>query len=164
MDVLDKSVDAFLGLLRTSWSGVRATLVESAGWDESVMSDWMQANWEMIVEAALSRNGAVALVVYGDGADCNAGSSRVWKPSALPTHAVACRPARATAKDQLTGDDVRFPANGLPLSEFVTMADGSGWYRACPPFDCVLLDAGGEEVVVELSELRFALLTVESSP
>ena len=37
---------------------------------------------EMIVEAGLSRDGPITLDVYGPGADCNGGSSRVWRPEA----------------------------------------------------------------------------------
>jgi hypothetical protein len=157
VELLDEALDAFLVLLRTSWHPVKASLVGSAGWDESVVSDWMQANWELIVEAALSRESQISLEVYGDGADCNDGTSRVWRPSSLPTHAVACLPRDTTAKDQLTGQDVPFPAAGLPLSEFVTMVDGSGWFRAMPPFDCALLDVDGREVVVALPDLAFTL-------
>ncbi len=161
MESLDEAIGAFLTVLRSSWATVRASLVESAGWDGSVLSDWAQANWEMIVEAALSRGDAVALEVYGDGADCNEGSSRVWKPSALPTHAVACLPRATAVKDQLTGQEVHFPPGGLPLSEFVTMAGGDGWYEVKPPFDSVLLVVGGEDVVVRISGLSFSLLPAE---
>lgn len=162
MEILDKAIGAFLTLLRSSLPTVRASLVESAGWDESVLSDWSQANWEMVVEAAMSHDRSIVLEVYGDGADCNDGSSRVWQPSVLPTHTVACLPLGATAKDQLTGQEVRFPSAGLALSEFVTMAGGSGWYRANPPFDCVLFDLDGKEVVVVISELTFKLLAVDA--
>lgn len=161
MEVLDRAMSTFMALLRSSLPSVRGALVDTAGWDESVLFDWTQANWEMIVEAALSRDGSIILDVYGDGADCNDGSSRVWQPSKLPTHSVACVPRNSLAKDQLTGRTVRFPTGGLALSEFVTMDDESGWYHAGPPFDCVLFDLDGERVVIEVSHLSFTLLRVE---
>ena len=133
MDVLGEVLRTFLGVLRSSWPGVKRCLIDSAGWDQSVVYDWAQANWEMIVEAGLSRDGPITLDVYGPGADCNGGSSRVWRPEAEPSHLVVCRPARNCAPaDALTGKDVMFPSSGLPLEEFVTMT-AEGRYAAMPP-------------------------------
>lgn len=163
MTALDDAMNAFLTVLRSSWSTVRNSLVESAGWNESVLSDWAQANWEMIVEAALSKDGNVALEPYGDGADCTGSGSRVWKPSAHPTHAVACRAHGATVRDRLTDTVMIFPAAGLPVWEFVTVDEDTGWYRAMPPFDCALFDVDGNDVVVDLSDLSFTLQDVAAT-
>lgn len=158
------ALDAFLTVLRSSWHSVRSGLVETAGWDESVLNDRAQANWEMIVEAALSREQRVVLDVYAAGADCNDPSSRVWQPELRPTHAVACRAIRAdgVTRDYLTGEDIPMPSAGLRLTEFVTLNE-DGWYRAEPPFDHALVDFDGVEAVVSLAEVSFVLVEAETS-
>lgn len=161
---LAAALDAFLTVLRSSWHSVRSGLVETAGWDESVLNDWAQANWEMIVEAALSREQQVILDVYAGGADCNDPSSRVWQPEVRPTHAVACFTLRAdgVTRDYLTGLDIKMPSAGLRLTEFVALTE-DGWYRAEPPFDHALVDSDGVEAVVSLAEVSFFLVEVETS-
>ncbi len=158
------ALDAFLTVLRSSWHSVRSGLVETAGWDESVLNDWAQANWEMVVEAALSREQRVVLEVYAAGADCNDPNSRVWQPELCPTHAVACRSIRANgvARDHLTGVDIPVPAAGLRLTEFVSLTE-DGWYKAEPPFDHALVDSEGVEAVVSLAEVAFVLVEAETS-
>lgn len=158
------ALDAFLTVLRSSWHSVRSGLVETAGWDESVLDDWAQANWEMIVEAALSREQRVILDVYAAGADCNDLSSRVWQPELRPTHAVACRTIRPDGpiRDHLSGLNIAMPSAGLRLTEFVTLTE-DGWYRAEPPFDYALVDFDGVEAVVRLTEVSFVLVKAETS-
>lgn len=161
---LDVALDAFLMVLRSSWHSVRSGLVESAGWDESVLNDWAQANWEMIVEAALSRDQRVVLDVYAAGADCNDRSSRVWRPELLPTHAVVCRPTRpdGVVRDHLSTKDIEVTSAGLRLTEFVAFTL-DGWYIAEPPFDHVLVDSDGVEVVVNVSDVSFHVVKLEES-
>lgn len=163
MRTLDVALDAFLRVLRSSWVSVRKGLVEAAGWDESVLNDWAQANWEMIVEAALSQEQRVVLDVYAAGADCNERSSRVWRPELLPTHTIACRTIRpdGVVRDRLTDQDIEMPSAGLCLSEFVALSQ-DGWYRAEPPFDHALVDSDGVEVVVSLSDVEFVLVETET--
>lgn len=160
MQVLSEAIEAFLSVLRSSWSSVHRGLVEAAGWDDSVLHDWAQANWEMIVEASLSRERSLTLEVYGDGADCNEGSSRVWRPERLPTHAVACRSTRedCLVRDQLTGLDLEIPGAGLQLYGFVSISE-AGWYEASQPFDHALLFREGVALVVSLTDVRFVLIS-----
>lgn len=164
MRSLDVALDAFLTVLRSSWHSVRRGLVESPSWDESVMADWAQANWEMVVEAALSREQRVVLEVYAAGADCNDGSSRVWRPELLPTHAIVCRTTRpdGVVRDHLSGRDIEAPSAGLRLTEFVAVTQ-DGWYRAEPPFDHALVEYDRVEVVVSLADVSFLLLEIETS-
>lgn len=55
--------------------------------------DWLQSNWEIIVEYYLIKTtgNLVILEPYGNGADCNAHSSRVWMPSYVATHRIICK-------------------------------------------------------------------------
>ena len=151
---IDSTVRAFITLLATSWPSIEVIAQEvSTG---SHVQDWMQANWEMIVEGTLPP-GKMFLEVYGEGADCNGRSPRVYEPEALATHAVMCvAPTGAgIVKDLLNQEHFALGAEGLPLEEFVTLDEG--WFARKPPFDCVLLDDGGRERVVSAKAVRFAL-------
>ena len=151
---IDAAVRAFATLLACSWSSIEVAAKQvSTG---SYVQDWMQTNWEMIVEGSLPP-GEVFLEVYGEGADCNDSSSRVYRPDALPTHAVVCTaPKRAGfVEDLLNHEQLTLGAEGLPLEEFVTMDEG--WFARKPPFDCVLLDDEGRERVVSAKAVRFGL-------
>jgi hypothetical protein len=56
-----------------------------------IQNDFYQANWEILVESAICIPGKEWLRIYGEGADCNSGSSRVTFPEKLPTHKIICR-------------------------------------------------------------------------
>jgi len=53
---------------------------------DNLLADWLQANWEIIVESRLQEMQLIPslLDVYGDGADCNGASSRVSLPDLSP--------------------------------------------------------------------------------
>ena len=54
--------------------------------NDDLYHDWLQANWEILVESLICISGSEYLEIYGEGADCNELSSRVWRPQSLPTH------------------------------------------------------------------------------
>lgn len=58
-----------------------------------IVDDWFQSNWEIIVEYHLIKTtgNLVILEPYGNGADCNTHSSRVWMPSYVATHRIMCK-------------------------------------------------------------------------
>lgn len=155
---LQKSIFTFLSLLRESWGSVLElgkTIPNRA--PEEFVADWMQASWEMIVEAALSQNGIIFLEPYGDGADCNEVGSRVWRPGMASTHAVHCVSTEGKESfDVLTGKKICFPEDGYALDKFVT-ASNDGWYLAEPPFNHVLFFKDGKDTVVKLDDVEFVL-------
>lgn len=51
--------------------------------------DWLQVNWELIVEANVCKSDEF-LLAYGDGAECNASSDRVRYPEKAATHFIGC--------------------------------------------------------------------------
>jgi hypothetical protein len=149
-DVVDELVRRFGRLLASAWPELIAASASSdAG---SFVQDWLQANWEMFVEGALPPG--TFLEVYGEGADCNGASSRVYQPDAIPTHAVVCVPRPGVAMRDLLSNEVVEGA-GLPMEELVSL-DGS-WYAQRPPFDCVLVEAGERTYVLSMDQIRFAL-------
>jgi len=83
------AVRAFLDLLSRAWPVIEEVSAnDSSG---SFVDDWLQANWERVVESFIPPSMAIAIEPYGNGADCNIRSSRVWKPDLLPTSPVFVR-------------------------------------------------------------------------
>jgi hypothetical protein len=154
---IDTLVRGFARLLSKSWSEVQAVapMVDTG----SYVQDWVQANWEMFVEGALPP-GDILLEIYGEGADCNTRSSRVYMPEAMATHAVMCVPQAgdAVVLDLLGNEPFRFGVHGLPLEELVSME--GNWYAAKPPFDCVLVVDGGQERVFRSDTVMFRLAEI----
>lgn len=150
---VDDLVRGFARLLANAWPEVlAASRLTKAG---SFVQDWLQANWEAVVEAGIGPG--VFLEVYGEGADCNDRSSRVYRPEATPTHAVVClsRPGEEGVIDRLSGRLIAVSSDGLPVEELVTL-EGS-WYTARPPFDCVLVERDGNSYVFRINEVAFSL-------
>ncbi|MBK9261551.1 MAG: hypothetical protein IPM54_17315 [Polyangiaceae bacterium] len=159
---LNQAIGVFLTVLRAGWHPMTALAQQMAGRDkEEVLADWAQANWEMIVEAAVAVNPQTFIEQYGEGAECNARGYRVWEPDAEPTHAVHCvlRDGNGIC-DVLLGEYVQFPDTGLQLDRFASRS-ANGWYLECPPFDHVLLRTGGRDVLVPLKDVRFTLKKIE---
>ena len=159
MKPLGEVLVTFRAAVSSSWPSVWALFSEvRADAAEGLVSDWLQSMWEMLVEASLTEGRSMLfLEAYGEGADCNPRSSRVYRPEALPTHAIHCVPAiGASFWDVLTKTQVLAPEPGLAMDRFVRLAT-SGWYEYGPPFDHVLLYNAGNEVVVKVDDVRFVL-------
>jgi len=143
---------AFAAFLTAAWQETSRALdqLEEASY---LLDDWMQANWEILVEAVLLSRGTGFLEVYGDGADCHGTSSRVFRPEALPTHRIRCVAASGKqlwnllTDGPLTDDEMTFWG-------FVRWEDGS--YASTPLFNAVLLE-GARNAVVGLDEIEFKL-------
>jgi hypothetical protein len=119
--------------------------------DDGLKADWLQANWETLVEAPTRENPREFLEVYGDGADCNGASSRVWYPQAMPTHRISCGPAGTALRDVLSGETLA--ERLLPFDRFV------GWdgnqYNEASSLNFVMLERGGTPVIVGVDEVVF---------
>ncbi len=149
----DDVVRNFRDFLTSSWPWLTAlsALSFKSGLD---LDDWLQANWEILVEAALCATPVEFLSVYGDGADCNGASSRVWMPDAPPTHEIHCAARlRDTARNEL--DDDLITPKEWEFSKFVSFNNSQ--YDQSPPFDHVLLEKGERLAVVRLDDVLFQL-------
>jgi hypothetical protein len=157
---LDEIMLRFATFLSRNWVPVKevAAALEDVEADE-FMSDWAQANWELLVETAfreLAGFGGAFLEPYGEGADCNDASSRVWMPSATPTHQLVCRSRDGIGMhDLLTGKWIE-PANAHVLFDHFAARSEHGWHEPAPPFDCVLGFMDNQEVLVSVDQLSFA--------
>lgn len=157
MSCVDSLVESFRGILISSFPLVHR-LEESAGID-SLGADWLQANWELLVEGPLSKQIGTpfCLEVYGDGADANGASSRILAPASLATHKIVCIPRkRSPIRDYLNEVPVDAPPSGFPLEKLVSLGS-DGWYYETPPFDAALVLDADREMVFSLKDIEFAL-------
>ena len=126
----------------------------------SIKEDWYQANWELIVEGMLSCKGIV-LEPYGDGADCNGASSRVLYPASLPSHNLTCTSSKGVpVYDFLNKRELGRKDGKIVFDRFVSMEE-DGWYYEKAPFDMVLGQCAGEDVVVKFSEIDVHIANIE---
>lgn len=126
----------------------------------SLSDDWLQANWELLVEGLLNEDNLV-LEPYGDGADCNGASSRVLYPNKLPTHKIICIPLdNRQIYDILNKRQLDVSQNKIIFDRFVSIGKDD-WYYELPPFDKVLAEYAGELVVLDFSKIDFQLRRIE---
>lgn len=152
MIALKGLLEGFSSLLVSSWKDLSLlTEHESTG---SLKADWLQANWELLVENLVS--GEVVLDTYGDGADCNGSSSRVLYPDRLATHQIICEPLSGGQVYDILNDQQLDALQDIIFDRFVSIGD-DGWYYELPPFDKILADHTGENVVIAVSEVDFQL-------
>jgi hypothetical protein len=89
---INKAVRVFASFLNASWDIVMPLLLERKyTTDESSISDWLQANWEILVEKKILKQNEY-LETYSEGADYNGSSSRMNDIEALPTHTLRVFP------------------------------------------------------------------------
>lgn len=151
--LVDHILTNFRLFVEASWERI-VILAETKPEDESWLDDWFQANWELLVEAWVCSTPSEFLEIYGEGADCNGPSSRVWMPDATPTHRIYCVPRSGRIiEDKLTG--MRISTDVLTFGRFVSW-DGQK-YRSWPPFNGVLLERKNEIFVVNVKDVLFDL-------
>ncbi len=122
-------------------------------WDDDMdfIDDWVQVNWELLVERELLRKGkyltSLSLPL----------PSRVTNKKAYTEYSVYAQVFNEI-KDLKTGKNI--PKNNLlRLSGFCSACKGGG-FGLYPPFDLanVVLDSTKEIYVVPLSKLKFSLI------
>jgi hypothetical protein len=120
--------------------------------------DWLQSNWEIMVENIICEPGNEYLEVYGPGADCNGDSSRVFLPNATATHRICCRPLGGKQIiDLISKKEVNIL--NFTWDQFVSW-DGT-WYYTSSPFEYALLQnldsKKDQEIVVKSNEVVFEI-------
>jgi hypothetical protein len=153
MRQIDDVILLFTRFLEASWDRVCdvGQVVNNAE-APNFTSDWLQANWEMLVEVAI---GNVPLAIYGEGADVHPDSSRVFSPPGweLPTHVVVCLPKRGTSIHDSNGRLREFPPEGLAIDELGTVNEG--YFDRGPPFDHVMLAEETERAAFRVDDVSF---------
>ncbi|WP_395373635.1 hypothetical protein [Marinicella sp. W31] len=132
------------------------------------LRNWLQANWEMIVEHFLSQEDEklVLLCKYGEGADETYYSlsdeqefyERVSLPSMPPTHKIICSPKNEEQKCFFSGKLINFPEEGLEFNTLISIEKEGLHAEYKPPFDKVLLKQEPYDVVVPIKDLNFTLV------
>jgi hypothetical protein len=105
---------------------------------EDSLADWLQANWEIIVESRL-RDAALLnglLDVYAYGADCNGSSSRVSLPESIANAAIHVH-------------------KGFVMHSFGTLKDD--FFVQSAPFDYVKGENASSEIVLRIDEAQFSI-------
>lgn len=135
----------FHSFLIAAWPNISQVLGQ-LDWDESpyFLDDWMQANWELLVEKQLLKSGQL-LVPYGYDSSSR---SRYTCQNEELTHRVQCR--------RKEGLECQY--NFLC---FVSKVDGA--YVNQPPFDLVGLEdiGSGDRLNLALDEVDFFVETIK---
>lgn len=122
---------------------------------DALRIDWLQANWEILVEQQL-RTPLIMLEVYGDGAD-NGQSSRIQNETASPTHYISCEPkSKLFLYDHLNKEKIHTDFEKLRFDRFASLRSND-WYYEEPPFDKVLFYRENRAIVLNLSDIKFTL-------
>ncbi|ABX49202.1 hypothetical protein Sbal195_2032 [Shewanella baltica OS195] len=123
--------------------------------DNDLQDDWLEANWELIVESQLQAGDKrVNISRYGSGASGN--SDRIFIENAPVTHDVKCFPSGSDSLyDLIDRVEVDVPENGFTFRRFVTV--DNDWYYQQAPFNLVQV-CELENAVFILDQLKFKLL------
>ena len=154
-----KIIMRFRDFISNNWEFI--SVLDARDESDALRIDWLQANWEMIVEQQLQIP-PIILEVYGDGAD-NGKSSRIQSAEQLPTHRVICEPLRgSTYFDLLKDTSVDAGSDKLWFDRFVNFGK-DGWYYEEPPFEQALcFDSNQTEVVVNLKDIKFKVQSLKT--
>lgn len=151
----DQVIRTFQKFLNTSWESIESILSNSSDERETTLADWFQANWECLVETSLCHEAECFLEIYGDGAECNGNSSRVWNPNILPTHEIYCHTnAHQTIIDILSNKEVTH-IEQFSFSQFLSW--NGKHYGSSAPFDYALLENDKNEIIIEVKHIIFDL-------
>jgi len=130
---IDGAIRLFADFLNLTWTQIDVlTCGRNYTSDESSKSDWVQANWELLVERnVLPLN--KYLEVYGDGADFYAESSRITDFNACTTISIVV--IVANTEDLLNNHLII--SGRYKFDRLVKFTDK--FYLESPPFECVLV-------------------------
>lgn len=151
MENVNLGVRLFAKFIEDNWRCVE-DLLKLSGNKTSILSDWMQSNWEILVENLLCHTNEY-LDIYGDGADCNEKSSRVFMPTALPTHEIYCQGKEPDKKIKDFLSQELIEIKDKTFNRFISW-DGKR-YSDAPPLKYVLLENDDDEFIVALEDVKF---------
>ena len=153
---INQAIRIFASFLNVSWDIVIPLLSNRAyTTDQSSIGDWLQSNWEMLVERKVL-NINEYLEIYSDGADYNRGSSRMNDIESMPTH---------TLRIFIDDDAIDILSNEIirRKSEFVferLVGFQNGFYVDVAPFNYALALDGETERLFKLENVKFELIKI----
>lgn len=157
---VDAIVRKFQQFLEASWPSVESMLPLTLE-GENLRLNWLQANWEILVEAVIHPDGTSFLQFYGIGAEVNWVSSRVWEPHAEATHRICCVPKDGNeVTDLVTGRSIE--PQDMDFFGFGTPKRKRYQILLHPPFNVVVLnDSEGIDFIVRLEDVRFEMQALD---
>jgi hypothetical protein len=130
---IDSAVRIFANFLNNSSNTILPLLKDrDYTTDESSKYDWLQANWELLVERKVLNDNEY-LEIYAIGADFNGSSSRITDYNKLPTHKVVL----VVDKENDILNDELIEKKEFAFDELVGFKDG--FYSKEPPFNFALV-------------------------
>lgn len=150
---------SFADFLTLGYGALANVIVSDQVETEIVVSDWEQANWEILVECQLCSPNEF-LDIYDAGGDIYGNSSRISFKNALPTHVIKCKSKNSQVVfDVLTRTEIN-SFQQFQFDHFVNF-DGRS-YDKKPPFDHALLvhSETNREVVVALKVVEFEVAPI----
>jgi hypothetical protein len=153
---VNNEIKLFVKFLNDSWGNVSELFQEED--NSGNRNDWMQSNWEQLVEFPLERKigKRVRLEIYGEGAEANGESSRVLYPNDQPNYSIKFK-LKNKAKDILNEREI-ISDEYYEIDSFVTSKDN--WYSIESPFSCVLFQYDEMESLVSIDEVDFFLMEI----
>ena len=154
---INKEIRAFASFLNASWNIV-VPLLSGREYtsDESSIGDWLQANWEILIEKKILKQNEY-LEVYSEGADYNGSSSRMNDIEALATHNISIVPQNKAI--DILNNEIISSKEELEFDRLVGFQNG--FYINQPPFNyALLIDNSGIERVLSLDEITFKLQSI----
>ncbi|MEO9511833.1 MAG: hypothetical protein ABJP86_08940 [Flavobacteriaceae bacterium] len=130
------------------------TIVENSDYLRELQNDYLQANWEILVESVICKPGKEFLEIYGEGADCNRNSSRVCFPKKMATHKIKVKPKYSIEiLDRITEESIELQE--YFFNSFVFYSDRD--YSIKSPFNAVLIEHENEDkyAVVDVNNIFF---------
>jgi hypothetical protein len=156
---INEAIRIFANFLNDSFTVVKPLLTDREYTNnESSVDDWLQANWELLVERKVLRINEY-LDVYGAGADFYGGSSRITDHNALPTYTILVSKISQRSIDVLNNTQIE-------IDEFIferIVGFKEGFYSDTPPFDYVLVNdvKNNVERVFLLDNTKFELKKIK---
>jgi len=159
---VDEAIRLFSKFLNASWDIVipslaNRTYTSSPGTPhESSIGDWLQANWELLVEQkvlTLEKH----LEVYSDGADFHGSSSRIIDNDILPEIMINILLKESGSTDVLNNEIII--SGDFKFDRLVAFKND--FYVESPPFDHVLVFDSKKEVNFRSFERVFSIEDVK---
>lgn len=146
---IDLAIRDFSYFLNKSFKTVQPLLNEHKyAVDESIIDDWLQFNWEMLVERnVLDIN--ECLEIYGEGADYFGTSSRITLKDSLPTFSIKVEPQNSIL--DYFSDKIETIENGI----FIKLISSKNDFQN---FNYALIDNNNKQMIVSLKDIEFTLI------
>ena len=139
------------------WSKVKN--LESLDTTKSFKDDWLQANWELIVERRLG-NFDLYLEIYGEGTGYNVESSRVLFPDKQATHNIILSSKNEDKLYDCLGESlIDDKIESIIFQKFVTIKADS-WYYEEMPFNMIEALYKDEVVIISFDAINAKIAAI----